>query len=106
MNTMNDTGVWEIWIDDLDGNLAMVKDESMAKAKVEVVEATVFSKVLTERDSALSWQKAAEDRVDELKKALRELLVMAKTVQANTPPVTAANVCARGMVEEIDKVLM
>lgn len=45
-----DTGQWEIWIDDLDGELAMVRD-GRAKRDVLVVESTAFEAALRDLDS-------------------------------------------------------
>lgn len=76
MITENDTGVWEIWIDDVNGELAMEKDDGAAR-KIEVVERSVFNEVLFERDAK---QRPLGEQVltltienDKLKKQIAEL---------------------------------
>lgn len=66
--TLKDTGLWEIWIDNLDGNLAMRKTQ-MAKRKIEVVELEVFDRALEQRDQAY---KVALDRKAQIHKLRRE----------------------------------
>lgn len=56
-----DTGVWEIWIDDLDGELAMDQNERSIN-KIEVVEKSVFDRLATKMKNLISFLE--EEYVD------------------------------------------
>ncbi len=70
---MFDTGHWQIWIDDLDGELAM-KRTITAVREVSVVEQETFDRVL----SALGQ---AEEDIENLKMICRRL-AFAKTLES------------------------
>jgi predicted oxidoreductase len=50
-----DTGVWEIWIDDVDGELAMKKTE-LARREISVVELTAFNALEAENAKLREWK--------------------------------------------------
>lgn len=61
--TTNDTGWWNIWIDNVDGKLAMEKSNG-AHSSLPVVEEQVFLRIVDERDKLANALKTACDVID------------------------------------------
>jgi len=78
-----ETGIWTIWIDNLDGELAMNKNH-MAKDKIDVVEMEVFNRALNHiasvEDKAVSVILKLNARIKDLENKISILKCSPATI--------------------------